>query len=311
MKALLIGGSGFIGSHLVDVLCAHGHQVRVLSRQPGHGYAPAAAVEQVIGDAANAALLDTALAGVDVVYHLASASVPLTAEQDMIGNVQQNLFPTLTILDAMVRRGVARLIFFSSGGTVYGPACRLPIAEDHPTDPIGAHGVAKLMIEKYIHLYAHRHQLEYQILRVANAYGERQNPTGKQGIIGVAMHRLLRREPLEIWGDGSSVRDYIYVGDVARAALLAATNPRPQAILNIGSGVGTALSDLLRQIERLGEWPLRLCFSPAKPHDVPIQVLDIHRARQELGWQPTTTLAVGLERTWRWMARAWMLRQSA
>ncbi|HEY1017040.1 MAG TPA: NAD-dependent epimerase/dehydratase family protein [Herpetosiphonaceae bacterium] len=305
MKALLIGGAGFIGSHLADALLAGGDEVRVLSRRPERFRQPPPGVEYLAGDAADARLLDQALQGADVVYHLASATVPLTAERDMIGNVEHNLFPTLHLLDAMVRRQVPRIVFFSSGGTVYGPARSIPIAEDHPTDPIGAHGVAKLMIEKHLRLYAHHYQLEYQILRVANAYGERQNPGGQQGIVAVAMGRLLRGEPIDIWGDGSAVRDYVYAGDVAAAAVLAARSPQPQALYNIGSGVGTALLDLLRQIETLSGRPLRLRFGPAKPYDVPIHTLDISHAAAGLGWRPATPLAAGLARAWRWFAEEW------
>lgn len=309
MHALLIGGGGFIGSHLAEFLCQQGDQVRVVSRSIPSFRLRSTNIEYLIGDITNPAFLNQALAKIDLVYHLASSSVPLTAEQDMIGTIQKNLFPTLNLLERMVDYGIPRIIFFSSGGTIYGPSSCLPIKEDHPTNPIGTHGVMKLMLEKYIQLYAHRHQLEYQILRIANAYGERQNPSIQQGIIGVAMYRLLHGEPLDIWGDGSTVRDYVYVGDVIRAAVLAATNPQPRAVLNIGSGLGTALIDVLRQIEQVGNRPLQLRFSTAKVHDVPQHILDIKLARQALAWEPTTALRAGLERTWRWMNQAWMIKE--
>jgi UDP-glucose 4-epimerase len=186
---------------------------------------------------------------------------------------------------------------------VYGTPQRIPISEDHPTDPISSYGITKLTIEKYLKLYRELHGLEYCVLRLANPYGEGQRTDRGQGAVAVFLDRVAGGMPIEIWGDGSVVRDYIYVGDVVEAMTAAAFGDAPSRLYNIGSGQGTSLLELVDAIGAVTGRKPSIDFKPSRPFDVPASVLDISRARRELGWQPRTTLGEGLRRTFEW-ARA-------
>lgn len=300
MRCLVLGGAGFIGSHVIDRLTQAGHEVRLLDRRPNPYWSPPAGVECFWADWGDPRAIDRALARVDVVVHLISTTVPATAGRDLAAELRADLEPTLGLLDA-ARGRVRRVVFASSGGTVYGRAERLPIPEDHPTWPLSAHGVVKLTIEKYLHLYHHQSGLEYIILRSANPYGERQDPRRPQGAVGVFLGRLARDEAIEIAGDGSVVRDYFHVGDLAEAYRLAVETPLAAETFNVGSGQGLSLLELLEVVRRITKHTPSVVHRPARPQDVPANVLDTARLQSRLGWSPTVSLEDGLARTWAWI----------
>lgn len=303
MKCLVLGGGGFIGSHVVDRLLDAGHDVRIFERPrvPRYRDFPADRVEWVEGDFQNAAVVRPTLEGIDTVVHLISTTLPKTSNDDPVFDVQSNVVSTLRLCDFAVEAGVRRVVFISSGGTVYGVPRTLPIPEDHPTDPRVSYGIVKLAIEKYLALYHAQRGLGYIVLRVANPFGERQRVDVAQGAVAVFLDRALRRVPIEIWGDGSVVRDYIHVEDVARAFVRAVEHEGPPCVLNVGSGQGHSLNDLLDRLESLLGRAIERHYLPARGIDVPSNVLDIARARDELGWAPEIALDAGLARTLEWM----------
>jgi UDP-glucose 4-epimerase len=183
---------------------------------------------------------------------------------------------------------------------VYGVPQYTPIDEAHPTDPSCSYGITKLAIEKYLHLYKNLYGLDYVVLRISNPFGEWQCTRAAQGAIAVFLGKALRGEPAEIWGDGSVVRDYVYIGDVADAAVSAMTYKGKECVMNVGSGVPTSLLQVLDCIEAVTGKHMERRFMPGRGFDVPVNVLSIVRAKRELGWSPKTPFQDGLARMLNW-----------
>jgi len=304
MKCLILGGAGFLGSHLCDGLLAAGHAVRIFDRINVSRANLAHAldrIEWIEGDFSDHSLYGGLVEDVDIVFHLISTTVPKTSNENPAYDVDSNLVASVEFLEAARKSRVRKIVFFSSGGTVYGIPSQIPIAEDHTTEPICSYGIHKLAIEKYLHLYHHLYGLDYTILRISNPYGERQRSTGIQGVVAAFIDRALCRLPLEIWGDGSVIRDYIYVGDVVDAVLSAVRYTGETRIFNVGSGIGLSLRDLSDRIQTVVGQDLEVQYKPAGKLHVPANVLDISRAKCELHWQPATSLQAGIQRTIRFM----------
>jgi len=307
MKCLVLGGGGFIGSAIVDCLLVAGHSVRVFERPrvaPYRVFAPAEQIEWTTGDLLSSSDVNEALTDVDTVFHLVSTTLPKGSNDDPVYDVQSNLIGTLQILNLMVQRKTARIVFISSGGTVYGSPTYLPIDEQHPTNPQVSYGITKLAIEKYILLFERLHGIKAVILRLSNPYGERQRVETAQGAVAVFLQRALRRQALEIWGDGSVTRDYVYIGDVADAFLRAAEYQGPLSIFNIGSGQGTSLNELLTKLEGVLGHSIERQYLPGRPFDVKLNVLDTRLAQHELAWSPRVAMDEGLARTADWIRRS-------
>lgn len=304
MKCLILGGGGFLGSHLCDALLSQGHFVRILDRpnlsrfrsidNEGH-------LEWLEGDFINQDCVSRAVAGCDVVYHLVSTTLPRSSNENPVYDVETNVVGTLHMLDAARKNGVRKIIFVSSGGTVYGVPQAVPVKESHPTEPICSYGIGKLAIEKYLNLFNRLYGIDYCVLRLANPFGERQRIAAEQGAVAVFLDKALRNEEITIWGDGSVVRDYFYVGDAVTAMTKAIAYTGPSGLFNIGSGAGQSVNQILDAIETLLGTPVKRTYLPARGFDVPINVLDISKAAEFLDWRPKTTFADGLSRTARWL----------
>jgi len=292
-RAVVTGGTGFIGKRVTCRLREQGIDAVVVSRS-------AEGEQAVRADIRDRDTLRRVLQPGDTVIHLASSSNPTTSEADRIRDVEENLVGTIHLLEACVERGVDKLVLASSGGTVYGVPTVVPIPESHGTAPISSHGAMKLAIEKYVHVFGAQFGLRYVILRCANAYGPGQTGASGQGIIGRAIVTALRDETLEVWGDGSLVRDFVYVADVADAFALAATWATTSTVLNIGSGRPTSIREIIDLVGRAAGRPLQVRFTPPRRQDVPANVLDITKAGLELQWKPTTPLAEGIARSYEW-----------
>lgn len=304
MKCLVLGGGGFLGSNLCRALLVHGHEVSVFERrQPEWGSLPLreGEVKWFEGDFSDAREVELAVEGMDVVFHLVSTTLPKTSNLNPAFDVESNVVGTIGLLEACLKHGVNRVLFASSGGTIYGVPGTTPIPETHVTEPECSYGIGKLAIEKYLHLYRHLHGLDYRVLRLANPYGEGQRPGGAQGAVTVFLNKALRGETVEIWGDGSVVRDYIYVHDVSEAFLKALAHTGEVRIFNVGSGIGHSLNEILDTIEALLGNPVARSYTPARAFDVPVNVLDIRRARETLGWSPRTDLMEGMRQTLEWL----------
>jgi UDP-glucose 4-epimerase len=301
---VIFGGGGFIGSHLVEELVRVGHPVRVFDKVHTDWSNLAAVAEKVElreGDFQNPVDVRQALEGAGAVVHLVSATLPSTSNDNPVYDIEANVVSTLRFLDEAREAKVGRVVFISSGGTIYGRAQAVPISEDHPTDPLCSYGIGKLAIEKFLALYHHMHGLQFHVLRLSNPYGERQNPAGVQGAIAVFLGRVLAGQPIEIWGTGEVTRDYVYIGDAVRAVRLVLEKNPSDRILNVGSGIGTSLNDLVRNIAQVTGERTEVLRKPSRAVDVPVNVLAIDRIRKAVGWTPETGLVPGLAKTWAWL----------
>ena len=297
-RVLVLGGFGFIGKHLVRQLAQSGHSVTVF----GHASHEARELEgkgvhHCYGDFANARELDAALRGIDVVFHLIGNTVPQSSNDNPRFDVDAHVGPTLTLLDLCVRHKVKQVVFTSSGGAVFGIPAYLPIDEKHPTVPISSYGIQKITIEHYLRLYHRLHGLRATVLRIANPYGPGQGIGRNQGLVGMVCTKIKCHETLEIWGDGSVVRDYIHISDVVTAMekIILATDGYD--IYNIGTGVGTSINEVVALFTSLDHVKLAVHYKPARPVDIPANVLDCAKFRQTFGWQPGVELAAGIKTT--------------
>jgi UDP-glucose 4-epimerase len=301
MNCLILGGNGFIGSHLSDRLLREGHSVRVFDKYEEHFRKPLPEVDYRYGDFGNRGLLADALTGIEIVFHLISTSLPKTSNDDPAFDVQSNVIESIFLLQECAARKIRKVLFISSGGTVYGRPAVLPIPEDSPTEPDCSYGITKLAIEKYLALYHHLYGLEYTVVRPSNPYGSRQNPLGIQGAIPVFLGKVARREPIEIWGDGEVVRDYIYIDDLIEGMYKAATVDAPSRIFNLGSGTGRSLNDIVSVIRKVTGRDVRVNYTEKRAFDVPKIILDITRAKEQLSWAPVTSLEDGMMNTWQFV----------
>ena len=300
MTALVLGGNGFIGSHLVDRLRADGKAVRVFSRSPESFRPPLKDVEYLLEDFSNHAALKAALEGVDTVYHFISTSLPSSSMSNPVADIEGNLVNTVRLLDLLRESDVKRLIYLSSGGTVYGIPQHVPIPETHPQMPISSYGVIKSTIEKYISMYHHLYGLSYVTLRVSNPYGPRQGHGGVQGVVGTFLQNVNDGKQIEIWGDGKIVRDFISIHDLVDLCVKAAESDQC-GTYNAGVGEGISIQDLLAEISAVTNQHIEPNFKPSRAYDVPEVVLDISKARADFDWAPRISLQDGLAEYWHWI----------
>jgi UDP-glucose 4-epimerase len=299
MSCLVLGGGGFVGTNLCRRLVASGARVCAFGRSRSFTH-ELAGVEWHQGEFDDTAALASAIASCDVVFHLIQATMPHSANVDMAGDLRHSVIPTLALLDACRDANVKRIVFVSSGGTVYGAARTIPTPETAPTDPITAYAIGKLAIEKYLGLYEHLHGLDFRVLRVANPFGPFQLPAKAQGLVAMLLSRAINGQSTQIWGDGSVVRDYVFIDDVVDALQAAASDTSAERIFNIGSGRGRSVRDIVAAVEAELGAPVPIEWSAGRAIDVPVSVLSIERARNVRGWTPKTAFAEGLRQTVEW-----------
>lgn len=308
MKALVIGGNGFIGTHLVEELLHQQWEVNVLDFQERRFGPMPPAIHFVRGDLNQSYLVREALTGVDVVFHLAWATIHETSNQDPSADVTTNLIPTIHLFEACRQLGVKKVVFTSSGGTVYGPAHTIPIPESHPKNPINGYGVTKLAVEKYLQMFHHLHGLDFAILRPSVPYGPLQNPLGRQGAVAVFLYRVAHGLPITIWGDGAITRDYFYISDLVDALIASAVCPLSEdRIFNIGGAEELSLLQLVSYSEKITGKKAQVEFLPPRGFDASRIVLDTTLAKQHLHWSPKVNFEVGLGKTWEWMSATFNL----
>lgn len=300
MKALVLGGNGFIGSHVVDQLLSEGHSVRVFDRAPERFRKPLPNVDYRLASFDDVAVLMEALEGIDVVFHLISTTVPSTSNKDPVYDIASNLMGTVKLLDLIRDSSVSRIVYLSSGGTVYGVPEFSPILESHPLRPICSYGVVKVAIENYFQMYHHLYGIDYVALRASNPYGERQGHTGVQGVIGTFMGKVLSGEAIEIWGDGSVIRDFIHVDDLANLCVCAGKSSA-LGIFNAGSGNGNSVNEIVSTLSSVSGVEITPSYRSGRSYDVPQIVLDISKAKEEFSWNPIVELEEGIRRAWHWM----------
>ncbi|SFL45363.1 NAD-dependent epimerase/dehydratase family protein [Pelosinus propionicus] len=305
MRCLVLGGDGFIGSYIVEQLLIQKHQVTVYKRPntlPKNLNHIKDNINFIYGDFRTENDFTSLLSDIDWVFHVICTTLP--ANENAISDIEENVIPTLRLLEACREVDVQKIIFVSSGGTVYGPSDEIGMSEDHLTNPICAYGVQKLMIEKYLNLFQHLYGVDYAVMRVANPYGERQNPLKPQGAIAAFIARAILGQRIEIWGDGSVVRDFLHVSDVAKAAVKIAEYMGQEKVFNIGSGLGYSLNEVIDCIESVIGEKVNKNFRLERKQDVPFNVLDISKTETYLGWKPEVTIEDGIER----VVREWIVK---
>lgn len=309
MRALVSGGAGFIGSTLVDRLLDEGHEVTVVDdfssgshanlerARADHG-SRLTVVERDVRDPAVTA--DVVAAAPEVVFHLAAQADVRVSVADPVRDAEVNVIGLLRVLEGARQAGSRKVVFASSGGTIYGePApTALPVAEEHPQRPVSPYGVAKKVGGDYLFAYATLHGLDYVALALANVYGPRQDPHGEAGVVAIFAGRLLGGEACTIYGTGEQTRDYVYVDDVVDAFVRGAD--RGGDVVNIGTGVETSVNELYDAMARAAEVDAAAVFAPARLGELDRAALAIGRAAAELGWSPQVALAEGVERTLAW-----------
>jgi UDP-glucose 4-epimerase len=255
----------------------------------------------ITGDFTDPTSVANAIAGCEIIFHLVTASTPASANLDKVVDLTANVASTLHLLDACRETSVKRVVFVSSGGTIYGIPDQVPTPETSPTNPITAYGISKLAIEKYLGLYEYLYGLEYRVVRVANPFGPYQTAIKNQGVIAAFLRQALTHEPIEMWGDGSITRDYVFIDDVVESLKLAATHGGAGRIFNIGSGEGRTLNEIVASINRLLGKEIQVNRRSGRTVDVPVSILDTSFAARELNWYPRTPFEEGLASTISWM----------
>lgn len=309
-RVLVTGGAGFIGSHVADIYLTQGWEVTVLddlsSGRRDHVPAAAQFVECSVNDPRARELVEDG--GFTILNHHAAQIDVRVSVADPLLDARVNIAGLVNLLEGARRGSVRRVVFASSGGVVYGEADVLPHSENARKLPVSPYGVSKLASEYYLAMYAKLHGLEVVPLRYANVYGPRQNPHGEAGVVAIFCTRILRQEALTVFGDGAQTRDYVYVEDVARANLAAATGAlRPMhgiddAAYNVGTGLETNVVELARRLLDATDADLPIEHAPARPGELQRSAVDPRKVSEDWGWKPDTDLSEGLRRTYHWIA---------
>ena len=300
MKILLIGGAGFIGLNLISALLQDGHEIQIADciKTPTiiqHQLSDIQAYHIIESGDIELLIDKIDKNGIECVISLASSMIPSSDINDLVFEFEKLSLPTFRLMEQLAIRNI-RFAYFSSGGTVYGDDENLRFSEDDPLRPINHYGCAKVLFETYLDFLARTKHLKFLIFRPSNPFGPYQNPLRKQGLIAVAVDKILHGKPIEIWGDGSVVRDYIWIEDLAGAiASLIRTEKAWGQIFNIGSGVGHSVNDLLKIIQELAGKTVEVHYRESRTVDVKRVVLDISRLRSTVPFEPLE-LRIAIER---------------
>lgn len=299
MNVVIVGGAGFIGCSLVKRLRSHGFKLCVLdsARRLERAAGLLGDVEQHGFDFSVDIGADRFMAGAQALVHLGCSTTPAQSMKSMVHDADSNIGPSLKLFDAATAMGVKRVVFASSGGTVYGVPERLPIDESHPTHPLSAYGVSKLSIENYLRLYPALNGIS---LRIANPYGPYQLNGSAVGVIARYVDAVSRGQSIEVWGDGGVVRDYIAIQDLVEAVYVAITTRElDSGAYNIGSGKPTSVNEIIRAIFEVASREVPVRYSPARAFDVPTVVLSNRLFSEKTQWKPKISLCQGIYALWK------------
>lgn len=293
MRVVLLGGSGFIGSNLVEYLIRKKHtNIIVYDIVPSCNLK----VKYIKGSIHDIERLEKVIAEHDCVICLSGAGFPNQDKKDIYSDVEKNVLPILKVIQMCMEKKVERFIFSSSGGSVYGVPTTVPINEKHETCPISSYGICKLMIERYLEVYSRLYEGKVIILRVANPYGKYQKPFIGQGIIATYLASAFLNNTVEIWGDGTALRDYVWIEDVVDAFEKAIFYQGSSQIFNIGSGVGYSINDIIGIIERVTNKKMKLISKAATVAEVGKNILDCKLVEEEMNWKAKVDIEDGIKR---------------
>lgn len=310
MNALVTGGAGFIGSTLVDRLLDEGHRVVVVDNLVSGRLRNLERARAEHGDQLVVHELDirdhravelVAEVGAEVVFHLAAQMDVRVSVNQPVFDAEVNVIGALNVLEGARSGGARKVVFASSGGTIYGESDQLPLTEDAPQRPLSPYGITKKVFGDYLYAYSRLHDLDYVALALANIFGPRQDPHGEAGVVAIFSQRLLAGERCRIFGDGAATRDYVYVDDTVDAFVRAAR--AGSGLYNIGTGVETSTADLYRALADAAGVDAEPEYVPARPGELQRSVLDASKARAELGWAPTVDVATGAKRVLEYFAK--------
>jgi UDP-glucose 4-epimerase len=295
---LVIGGGGFLGTTLCNSLARLGMPVEALGRTANSDLAPH--VRWTRADLSDPAALRPALARNDVVVHLAGGLLPARADEAPLTDLERSLAASLRLLELAAELGPKRVIFASSGGMIYGGVTDIPTPETAPTLPTGIYGIHKLTIERYLAYFERRTGQPHIVLRVANPYGPLQSARKGQGLVAALIERASTGAPVEIFGDGSVVRDYVFSEDVAAAFVAAVSYRGAHRIFNVGSGEGRSVAEVVNEVEAVMGVPIVRRYREGRPVDHPVSVLKCRLIEREMGWSPAVAWHDGLAHTVAW-----------
>lgn len=302
MNITILGAAGFIGTNLSlnlardqkNNLLLVDQNLDYFARELKNNYDN---IKMIESDFDKTTDFEKILEGQDIVYHLVSTSIPSNSNMKISEELTSNVVTTAVLLDACVKMNIKRLVFISSGGTVYGKSISCPINEDESLKPISSYGLQKVTIEKLLYLYRYIYGLDYRIIRLSNPYGPYQRPNGVLGALTTFTYKALSNDEITVYGDGSVVRDYIYIDDAIRAILNIVNSDSSYKLYNIGCGYGTSINQLLTIIsESLGR-KLNVKYTQGRKVDVPVNYLDISRFEREFGKIQTVSLSEGIHKT--------------
>ncbi|MDB4911852.1 MAG: nucleoside-diphosphate-sugar epimerase [Gemmatimonadetes bacterium] len=310
-RALVTGGAGFIGSHVADLLLANDYSVTVIDNLSSgkRSQVPEGAAFRELDVCSPEAAATVREGKFDVICHLAAQIDVRKSVADPAADATLNIGGSLNLLEAVRQSGHAtRFVFSSTGGAVYGDLVEAPTSEEAPKDPQSPYGTAKFSVELYMGYFARVHGLDCVALRYSNVYGPRQDPHGEAGVVAIFCDRLIDGAPLTIFGDGGQTRDYVYVGDVARANLAAATVKLPPATgvdsraFNIGTSIETDVVQLATLLKEVSSGDSELAHAPARAGEQRRSAVRNDKAGKVLGWKPKMSLRDGLRDTYQWFA---------
>ena len=300
----VIGGAGFIGSQVVRKLLKRDRKVTVIGRTNTPDRKLPKRVEYISSDCSDRKFLQEVLCDADEIIDLAYSTVPKTSYDKPVRDVMENLPLAVNLFETASSLNLKKIVLISSGGTIYGKALKIPIDEKHPTNPISPYGISKLATEKYALMYHELKKLPVVCVRPGNAYGIGQRPFVGQGFIATAIASIIKKKEVLIYGDSGTIRDYIYVTDVAEGIVSVLEKGTIGAYYNIGTGVGRSnkdILDLIRTVSGSNKLGIKVRILPQRHFDVPINVLDCRKIENDTGWKPSVSFEEGMEKTWKWL----------
>lgn len=297
VRVLVTGASGFLGRALVPALLDLGETVIAIGRRACPFPPHARLIWRQLDLAESSASLGELLGGVNTIYHLSWSTIPSDSNLAPCEDARINIIGAVRLLENVECGALPRVVFASSGGTVYGRLFQTPASEDHPLNPLSAYGVSKRAVESYLEFFARLGKICPISLRFGNVYGPGQDVTRPFGAVTHFTWRALSGAPVALFGDGSVIRDYVYIDDAVDALVRAGHVERASHTLNIGSGEGRTLNDVIAALQMHFHKPIKVEHRPARPFDAPVSVLDSAKARREIGWSPRIKFEEGVRRT--------------